>query len=150
MYVQVCAYEFVCMFMCVEKGVHRCLCVHRETIHICVCVYGGQKSTSLFFETGSLIALRCANLERQANPGILLRPPPKSWDYKLTLPCPALCVGAGNLTQVLLLTPQALCPLSHPSSSRCCWCCISGRGDEVSQQQKQNCSRDSKPRPLLP
>lgn len=45
-----------------EKGVHGCMCVHRETIHMCACAYGGQSqlqvSVLVVCETGSLTAPR--------------------------------------------------------------------------------------------
>lgn len=112
-FVEVCFYVCTCMCVCMQ---HVCMCRYVCDACICVCAY--MKSRKVY--QGSYFIILCFICSRKAKQapklGCQLEKP------GVRQPCPALCVGAGNQTQVPTLGKQVLFPIEpspQPFSRRC-------------------------------
>lgn len=104
MYITVCVYMFVCVPAC--RG-------QRSALGI-----APQVPSTLFSESRSLTETWSSVLGWLASePQNLSISSPQFWGYKHMLPHLAFYTGAGNQTQVLILTQQALNQLNYVSSS---------------------------------
>lgn len=95
-----------------------CVCVHVCRGSHCGCL-GCQPSPSLLFETMSLLLLTLAQkpgLLAQVLPAIVFLPLIllwKNWNWQMCAATPGIPWILGIRTQVLILVPQLVYPLSH-------------------------------------